>query len=51
MSKRSKLIVRAITVKQSGVGSSTDEQMADKLTHVLKLSEQTDIKEVDKVDE
>ncbi len=40
--RRSKLFVRDITVKQSEEGNSSDEQLADELTHTRKLSKRTD---------
>ncbi len=43
VSKRLKIIVRDVVAKQRGMGHAADETMAEKLKHVLALTEKTDI--------
>ncbi len=43
VSKRATIVVRDVVAKQVGIGQATEESMAEKLQHVLSLTEKTDI--------
>ncbi len=43
ISKKAKIVVRDVVSRQIGIGQATDETMAEKLTHVLALTEKTNI--------